>query len=110
MTIKGQPPSDEEPRIPIGTLGEFEMRGLSLPINLAHKGAVSPMDVITLPVSTAVRIVLNLLEYWSVTENDWASVLGVTSNQVEDYKKTDASRQRRRNCSAWRIFSRFRSR
>lgn len=84
--MKSRPPSVDEPRIPIGTLGEFEMRGLSLPNNLVYKGAGSPTDVITMPVSTAVRIVLNLLEYWGVPENDWGSVLGVTSNRVEDYK------------------------
>jgi len=85
--MKSQPPNDEEPWIPIGTLGEFEMRGLSLPNNLVYRGAGSPSDVITMPVSTAVRIVLNLLEYWGIPTNDWESVLGVTPERIEDYKK-----------------------
>jgi len=84
--MTNKPPSDQEPRIPIGTLGEFEMRGLSLPNNLVYKGAGSPSDYITMPASMAVRMVLNLLEYWGVPVNDWGSVLGVTSERVEDYK------------------------
>lgn len=85
--MNNQPRSVEEPRIPIGTLGEFEMRGLTLPNNLVYKGAGSPTDVITMPASMAVRMVLKLLEYWGVPVNDWGAVLGVTSKGVEDYKK-----------------------
>jgi len=85
--MHSRPPSDEEPRIPIGTLGEFEMRGLSLPNNLIYKAAGNPSDYITMPASMAVRIVLNLLEYWGTPVNEWGAVLGVTSERVEDYKK-----------------------
>jgi len=62
MTTKSQPPSDEEPRIPIGTLGEFEMRGLSLSNKLVYKGAGSPTDSITMPASLAVRMVFEPTE------------------------------------------------
>ena len=85
--MNNQPPSDEEPRILIGTLGEFEMRGLSLPNNLVYQGAGRPSDVITMPASTAMRIVLNLLEYWGIPANEWGAVLGVKPERVEDYKK-----------------------
>jgi len=77
----------EEPRISIGSLGEFEMYGLSLPKNLINKGAGNPSDVITIPASMAVRMTLNILKIWDVSADDWGSVLGVTSERVEDYKK-----------------------
>jgi hypothetical protein len=94
----------EEPRVSIGSLGEFEMYGLLLPKNLIYKGEGNPSDVITMPASMAVRMTLNILNTWDISADDWGSVLGVTPERVEDYKK-DPFRQRRRNCSAWRIFS-----
>jgi hypothetical protein len=80
-------PSDKEPRIPIGTLGEFEMYGLLLPKNLIYRGAGNPSDVITIPASMAVRMTLNILNIWDISAAVWGSVLGVIPERVEDYKK-----------------------
>jgi len=77
----------EEPWVSIGSLGEFEMYGLLLPENIIYKGARDPSDVITVPASMAVRMTLNILKMWDVSANDWGSVLGITSERVEDYKK-----------------------
>jgi len=77
----------EEPRISIGSLGEFEMYGLLLPENLIYRGAGNPSDVITMPASMAVRMTLNILKTWDISADVWGSVLGVTPERVEDYKK-----------------------
>jgi len=77
----------EEPRVSIGSLGEFDMYGLLLPKNLIYNGAGDLSDVITIPASMAVQMTLNILKMWDIQANAWGSVLGVTSERVEDYKK-----------------------
>lgn len=49
--MENQPPSDAEPRILLGTRGEFEVRGLSLHNNLVYQRAGSLTDIMTMPVS-----------------------------------------------------------
>jgi len=84
--MKSKPHSDEEPGIPIGTRGEYEMRGLLFPKHLIDKGPGNPSDVIMMPASTAARLVINMLMYWGIPPIDWGAILGVTSERAEDYK------------------------
>jgi len=74
--MKSQPPSDAEPRIPLGTRGEFEMRGLLLPNNLVYQRARSLTDVITMPASMAARLVINMLMYLGYPAERLGSCIG----------------------------------
>jgi len=40
-----------------------------------------------MPASMAVRMTLNILKTWGISADVWGSVLGVTPERVEDYKK-----------------------
>lgn len=80
-------PQTKEPRIPIGTIEEFEMLGLLLREPLCNMGSEKASDVITVPSSAAVKLVLRILKNWNIPESEHARVLGMTFQLLEMYKQ-----------------------
>jgi len=78
--------NSQEPRISIGTVGEFKMRGLLIPDTVCEPLAGKPTDQIMIPASKAVALALNILESWNIPTTQHADVLGVTPETLESYK------------------------
>jgi len=77
----------EEPRILLGTVGEFEMRGLLIPDKLCDPVSGKPSDQLMVPARIAVMLTLKILERWKVPTAQYPAILGVTPEALESYRE-----------------------
>lgn len=81
------------PQIALGTVGEFEMLGLTFP---GIEGAKDPSSLVRLPVDTALRLLLPILDrLWKLDRKTQARLLKVSLPTLKRYR-AGASLPRRR--------------
>lgn len=72
------------PQITLGTVGEFEMFGLTLP---GTEGDKDPASLVRLPIDTALRLLLRILEgLWKLDHKTQAKLLKVSLPTLKRYR------------------------
>jgi len=74
-----------EPRISIGTIAEFEMRGFLIPNTFCDPVVGKATDRIMIPAGKAVILALDILKSWNIPAAQCANVLGATPDTLESY-------------------------
>ncbi len=75
-----------EPRINIGTVGEFQMRGLLIPEKYCDPLSGNATDRIVIPAGKAVMLALDILNSWKIPIAQCTDVPGVTPDALESNK------------------------